>query len=128
MPPEIRSQKLGKDWDKNEALIEHIDPDNVDVKVDMSKDRKVKLNYTKQFALRVAAQNAKGYGSVSISSQWLKVGEKISFEAISDNKATFVKWVGDIKEGVEIKGNEISVVMTKPPYHLRSFLPPMKMN
>jgi len=114
MPPEIRTQKLGKNWDKNEALINHIDPDNVDVKVDMSKDRNVKLNYTKQFALRVDAQNSKGYGSVSISSQWLKVGEKISFEAISDNKATFVKWVGDIKDGVEIKGNEISVVMNKP--------------
>ena len=114
MPPEVRSQKLGKDWDKNKALVDHIDPDNVDVKVDMSKDRKVKLNYTKQFALRVAAQNPKGYGSVSISSQWLKVGEKISFEAISDNKATFVKWAGDIKDGVEIKGNEISVVMNKP--------------
>ena len=114
MPPEIRSQELGEDWDKNKTLSDHIDPDNVKVKVDMSKDRQVKLNYTKQFALKVAAQNSKGYGSVSISSQWLKEGEKISFEAISDDKASFVKWVGDIKDGVEIKGNEISVVMNKP--------------
>ncbi|MCM8531224.1 MAG: hypothetical protein NE330_08705 [Lentisphaeraceae bacterium] len=114
MTPEQRAEKLGKGWDKNKALSDHIDPDNVEVKVDMSTDREVNLKYAKQFALNVQAKNSKGYGSVSISSQWLKVGDKISFEAISDDKATFTGWEGDIKEGVVIKGNEISVVMDRP--------------
>ena len=114
LTPEQRVEKLGENWDKNKALVDHIDPDNVEIQLDMSKDREVNLEYAKQFALNVTAKNPKGYGSVSISSQWLKAGEKIAFEAISDNKATFVKWEGDITEGVTIKGNEISVVMDKP--------------
>ena len=114
LTPEQRVEKLGKNWDANKALANHIDPDNVEVKLDMSTDREINLEYSKQFALNVQAKNSKGYGSVSISSQWLKEGDKISFEAISDDKATFVKWEGDITEGVTIKENEISVIMDRP--------------
>ena len=114
MPPEVRAKKLGPNWDKNESLTKFIDPDGVEVKVDMSKDRNIDLKYTKEYALKVSAQNSKGYGSVSISSQWLKDGSKVTFEAIPDNKATFIKWAGDLKNGVTIKGTEISVVMNQP--------------
>ena len=114
MPPEIRAKTLGPNWDKNESLTKFIDPDGVEIKVDMSKDRNVKLDYTKQFALKVSAKNSKGYGSVSISSQWLNADSKVTFKATPDSKATFLKWEGDLKNGVEIKGNEITVVMNQP--------------
>jgi hypothetical protein len=114
MPPEERKLYLGTDWNKNKSLADYIDPSEVGIKVDMSKDRKIDLKYTTEFALNVSAKNSKGHGSVSISSQWWKKGTKVSFEAISDNDATFVRWEGDIKDGVEIEGNEVSLVMSKP--------------
>jgi hypothetical protein len=113
MTPQERDKQLGENWKENPALAKHVSPDNVEVKLDMSNSREVNLKYGKQFALSAQAKNSKGYGSVSISSQWLKEGDKISFEAISDNKATFTGWEGDIKEGVVIKGNEISVTMDR---------------
>ena len=61
LTPEQRAEKLGKNWDKNVALANHIDPDNVEVKLDMSDNREVNLEYVKQFALNVQAKNSKVY-------------------------------------------------------------------
>ena len=59
MTPEERVEKLGKDWDANKSLTNHIDPDNVEVQLDMSSDREVNLKYAKEFALNIQAKNSK---------------------------------------------------------------------
>lgn len=112
MTPEMRDQLLGKNWEKNNAIMRYVNPENVEIKVDMTEDKNVNLKYVKQFALRVSAKNSKGYGSVSISSDWHNEGAKLKFEAISDDKATFLRWEGDV-EDAEIDGLEISVTMDK---------------
>ena len=112
LTPEERTARYGEGWESNPAITRHIKSD-VAVEIDMTDSRQINLQYEKQFALHVKADNKDGYGSVSIEKQWVKVGDSITIKANSDDNATFHEWVGDI-EGAELEGDSITVKMDRP--------------
>ena len=120
LTPEQRTARYGEGWEKNPAIVRHIKPD-VAVEVDMTNSREISLQYEKQFALHVKADNPEGYGSVSVQNKWVKVGDTVTIKANNDDNATFHEWVGDI-EGAEVTGDTITIKMDRPRNIAAAFL------
>ncbi|WDE99051.1 hypothetical protein PQO03_14535 [Lentisphaera profundi] len=120
LTPEQRTARYGEDWKNNPAITRHIKPD-VAVEMDMSDSRSINLQYEKQFALHVKADNPEGYGAVSIQNKWVKVGDSVTIKAKNDDNATFNEWIGDT-EGAEITGDTITIKMDRPRNIAAAFL------